>query len=124
MNLKSKIQIFFRKRTIQLVLEKVKNNDVPFFDYRLTFDAYHSKGIINNKIDETYSLWYFYQLEQFWHMACTGSLSIFLKILNIESKGNWIEEEKLIDKIAEEVAEFLKMKVTLMKLKLSKTKNY
>ena len=41
-------------------------------------------------------------------MACTGSLSIFLKILNIESKGNWIEEEKLIDKIAEEVAEFLK----------------
>ncbi|TXI68876.1 MAG: hypothetical protein E6Q46_00455 [Flavobacterium sp.] len=99
---------FFRKRTIQLVLEKVNNNDEPFFDYRLTFDAYHSKGIINNEIDETYSLWYFYQLEQFWHMACTGSLSIFLKILNIESKGNWIEEEKLIDKIAEEVAEFLK----------------
>lgn len=97
----------FRKRTIQLVLEKVKKYDDAFFDYRLTFDAYHSKGLINNEIDETFSLWYFYQLEQFWHMACTGSLSTFLKILNKESNGNWIDEEILIDKIANQVVEFL-----------------
>ncbi len=77
----------FRKRTIQLVLEKVKKYDDAFFDYRLTFDAYHSKGLIDNEIDETFSLWYFYQLEQFWHMACTGSLSTLLKILNKESNG-------------------------------------
>lgn len=97
----------FRKRTIQLVLEKVKKYDDTFFDYRLTFDAYHSKGLIDNEIDETFSLWYFYQLEQFWHMACTGSLSTFLKILNKESNGNWIDEEILIDKIANQVVEFL-----------------
>ena len=35
----------FRKRTIQLVLEKVKKYDNAFFDYRLTFDAYHSSGL-------------------------------------------------------------------------------
>jgi hypothetical protein len=98
---------FFRKRTIQLVLEKVKKYDDAFFDYRLTFDAYHSKGIIENEIDETFSLWYFYQLEQFWHMSCTGSLSTFLKILNKESNGNWIDEKILIDNIVNQVEEFL-----------------
>jgi hypothetical protein len=97
----------FRKRTIQLVLEKVKKYDDAFFDYRLTFDAYHSKGLIDNEIDETFSLWYFYQLEQFWHMACTGSLSTLLKILNKESNGNWIDEEILIDDIAKQVEGFL-----------------
>lgn len=98
----------FRKKTIQLLLETVTLYDDAFFDYRLTFDAYHSKGLIDDEIDETFSLWYFYQLEQFWHMSCTGSLTTFLKLLNKESNGNWIEEEVLIDKIANQVVEFLK----------------
>lgn len=98
----------FRKRTIQLLLETVTLFDDTFFDYRLTFDAYHSKGKIEEEYDETFSLWYFYQLEQFWHMACTGSLTVFLKLLNNESHGNWIDEETLIEKIASQVVEFLK----------------
>lgn len=98
----------FRKNTIQLLLETVTFYDDAFFDYRLTFDAYHLKGLIDDNRDETFSLWYFYQLEQFWHMSCTGSLSTFLKILNTESNGNWIDEEVLINKIAYQVTEFLK----------------
>lgn len=98
----------FRKRTIQLLLETVTLFDDTFFDYRLTFDAYHSKGKIEEEYDETFSLWYFYQLEQFWHMASTGSLTVFLKLLNSESHGNWIDEETLIEKIANQVVEFLK----------------
>ncbi len=98
----------FRKRTIQLLLETVTLFDDTFFDYKLTFDAYHSKGKIEEEYDGTFSLWYFYQLEQFWHMACTGSLTVFLKLLNSESHGNWIDEETLIEKIANQVVEFLK----------------
>lgn len=98
----------FRKRTIQLLLETVKLDDDAIYGNKLPFDAYILNGYIEDDIDETFSLWYFYQLEQFWHMACTGSLSAFLKILNTESNGNWIEEEMLIDKIANEVVEFLK----------------
>lgn len=98
----------FRRRTIQLLLETVTLFEDTFFDYRLTFDAYHSKGKIEEEYDETFSLWYFYQLEQFWHMSCTGSLTVFLKLLNSESHGNWIDEEKLIEKIANQVVEFLK----------------
>lgn len=98
----------FRKKTIQLLLETVTLYDDAFFDYRLTFDAYHSKGLIEDEIDETFSLWYFYQLEQFWHMSCTGSLTTFLKLLENESNGNWIDEELLIDKIASQVIEFFK----------------
>lgn len=96
----------FRKRTIQLLLETIIQNEDTFFDYRLTFDAYHSKGKIDEDYDETFSLWYFYQVEQFWHMACTGSLTTFLKLLNTESKGNWIDEEELFEKIANQVIEF------------------
>lgn len=96
----------FRKRTIQLLVEKVTQSDETFFDYRLTFDAYHQKGIIEDNEDETLSLWYFYQLEQFWHMACTGSLTTFLRILNKESKGFWIDEEELTDSIANQVEEY------------------
>lgn len=96
----------FRKKTIQLLLKTVTLYDDVFFDYRLTFDAYHSKGLIEEEIDETFSLWYFYQLEQFWHMSCTGCLANFLNILENESYGNWIDEELLIEKIANHVVEF------------------
>ena len=96
----------FRKRTIQLLLETIKLSDQQFFGYTLTFDAYHAKGKIEEKYDETFSLWYFYQLEQFWHMSCTGSLSVFLKILNDKSKGNWIDEEILLDEIVTEIINF------------------
>lgn len=96
----------FRKRTIKLLLETVTVNEEAFFDYRLTFDAYHSKGKIEEDYDETFSLWYFYQVEQFWHMGCIGSLTTFLKLLNTESNGNWIDEEELIEKIANQVMEF------------------
>ena len=41
-------------------------------------------------------------------MACTGSLTVFLKLLNSESHGNWIDEETLVEKIASQVVEFLK----------------
>ncbi len=105
---KNEKSTLFRKRTIQLLLERVSLNKEVFFDYRLTFDAYHSKGIIEEEIDETFSLWYFYQLEQFWHMACSGSLTAFLKLLNGESNGNWFDEELLISKIANQVVEFFK----------------
>ena len=44
----------FRKRTIQLLLEKVTQSDEAFFDYRLKFDAYHQKGIIDDNEYETF----------------------------------------------------------------------
>lgn len=97
----------FRNNTIQLLLETINIHDGAFFDYRLPFDAYHAAGRIDGEIDETFSLWYFYQLEQFWHMACTGSLTTFLKILNNESHGNWIDEDTLVDSIASKVVMFL-----------------
>lgn len=97
----------FRKKTTQLLLETILLDEDAFYDYKLTFDAYHYKGKIEEEYEETFSLWYYYQLEQFWHMACTGSLAIFLKILNDKSNGNWIVEDNLINSIADNVVKYL-----------------
>ena len=110
----------FRKKTIQLLLETVTIYDNAFSDYRLTFDAYHSKGLIEDEIDETFSLWYFYQLEQFWHMSCTGSLATFLKLLEDESKGYWIDEEQLLEKVTNQVIEFFKSENYIDKVQVFK----
>ncbi|PZR24257.1 MAG: hypothetical protein DI539_00855 [Flavobacterium psychrophilum] len=99
---------FFRKKSIQLILEGVSLSKGAFFDQQFTIGAYNAKGQINGSVDETLSLWYFYQLEQYWHMACTGSLFSVLEFLRHQSHGGWIDEDNFVTDITQRTITFLR----------------
>jgi hypothetical protein len=90
------ISTFHRKRTIQIILDKIVKQSNPLSALDFVMDAYFCKGKINGIQDETFMLWYYYQLEQFWHVVATGSLQAFLRFLNAETGGSWINESRII----------------------------
>ena len=59
---------------------------------------------------KTEKLWYFFILEQFWSVSCTGCLDAFLKILDEKSSNNWIDEIELIDHIVSKVSTLIDAK--------------
>ncbi|MGV8963797.1 MAG: hypothetical protein ACOH2V_10530 [Candidatus Saccharimonadaceae bacterium] len=99
---KNPVQSFYRRRTIQLLLLKTIKKGDAISALGFTLDAYHQKGVLNGITDETLLLWYYFQLEQFWHMLSSGSLQAFLKSMNQKTGGSWIEEDSLISEIAME----------------------
>jgi hypothetical protein len=104
----SNFATYFRKRTIQLLLQKTIHSSTSITVLSFVFDAYYEKGKVNNVPDPTYTLWYYFQLEQFWHIVCTGSLQGFLIYLNQTSDGAWVNENDVIKKLSTEVAKILK----------------
>lgn len=104
----SNFPTYFRKSTIQLLLRKTIHSGTSVSVLDFVFDAYYQKGKINNVPDPTFTLWYYFQLEQFWHIVCTGSLQAFLIYLNQTSDGAWAVENDVIERLSTEVAEILK----------------
>ena len=99
---------FHRRRSIQMLLKRIieKGNSVSALEFYLM--AYHQQGIFDNQFDESFTLWYYFQLDQFWHMASTGSLKAFLHFLNLETGGGaWTGEDSMIEKLASAAASFL-----------------
>ena len=97
-------ETYFRKETIKLLLsnitqyeeeEKYNQLNVPFSIYSNGWQTDYST---------TEKLWYFFILEQFWSVSCTGCLDAFLKILDDKSSNNWIDEIELIDHIVSKVS--------------------
>jgi len=97
----------FRKRSIQLILEALNLANGEFSDQHFTVAAYNTRGSTNGQPDETLSLWYYYQAEQYWHMACTGSLYAILESLKNESNGGWINEDNFVEDICNGTVHFL-----------------
>ena len=96
-------ETYFRKDTITLLLSNVDLNDseekydqlsVPFSIYRAGW---------NNDYTTAQKLWYFFIVEQFWSVSSTGCLDAFLKILDEQSKNNWMDEIELVDHIVSKV---------------------
>jgi hypothetical protein len=94
---------YFRKETIKLLLSNVHNYDLEekYNQLNVPFTIY-KKGW-NNDFGITEKLWYFFIVEQFWSVSCTGCLDAFLVVLDEESKNNWIDEISLIDGIVDRI---------------------
>lgn len=103
----SQTPTFHRKRTIQLLLRQIEQQGETIKDIDFSYFAYYNQGKLNNEIDDTLFLWYYYQVEQFWHMISTGSLSLFLELLEIETDGTWIIENEFIQETSVKIHTFL-----------------
>lgn len=96
-------ETYFRKDTIKLLLSNVDMNDsdVKYEQLNVPFSIY-SNGW-NDDYSTSQKLWYFFIVEQFWSVSSTGCLDAFLKILDEQSKNNWIDEIELVDHIISKV---------------------
>lgn len=98
---------WLRKCTIRLLLQHIREKGPLSKALDFTLIAYSQKGFTGNDLEESYTLWYYFQLEQFWHMVCTGCLKAFLDYLHLTSGGSWRDETALIKDIAQKVEEHL-----------------
>lgn len=100
-------ETYFRKDTIKLLLSNIDINDseVKYQQLSVPFTLYSDGWNADYSIAE--KLWYFFMLEQFWSVSCTGCLDSFLKILDEKSKNNWIDEIELVDFIISKVLALL-----------------
>ncbi len=96
-------ETYFRKDTIKLLLSNVDVNDseAKYEQLNVPFSIY-SDGW-NDDYSTSQKLWYFFIVEQFWSVSSTGCLDAFLKILDKQSKNNWIDEIELVDHIISKV---------------------
>lgn len=95
----------FRKQTFRFLLETAKDNEFELGQLPFVLHAYEDKGIWNGQRDEAWTLWYYFQLDQFWHIVATGSLSAFLNQLKAEHSGAWCNEDKFIQNLSKEVSD-------------------
>ena len=100
---KEKNETYFRKDTIKLLLSNVDviDSEVKYEQLNVPFSIY-SDGW-KDDYSTSQKLWYFFIIEQFWSVSCTGCLDAFLKILDEQSKNNWIDEIELVDHIVSKV---------------------
>lgn len=103
-------ETYFRQETITLLLKNMNqhNQEEKYNQLNVPFSIYDKGWSTNNTTTE--KLWYFFITEQFWSVSCTGSLDAFIKILDEQSKNNWIDESVLIDHIVSKVIDVFKAK--------------
>jgi hypothetical protein len=104
---------YFRKRSLQLLLLSIKTSKEPLNDIGFACEAYQQKGKVAGEIDNCYFIWYYYQLEQYWHIVCTGSLALFLDLLNQEQGGAWANEQTFISTISKAIVKQLRQDVAI-----------
>lgn len=100
---KEKDETYFRKDTIKLLLSNVDviDSETKYEQLNVPFSIYDNGW--NNDYSTSQKLWYFFIVEQFWSVSCTGCLDAFLKILDEQSKNNWIDEIELVGHIVSKV---------------------
>jgi hypothetical protein len=96
-------ETYFRKETIKLLLSNVNQYELEekYNQLNVPFAIYGNGW--NKGYSITEKLWYFFIVEQFWSVSCTGCLDAFLDILDEQSSNNWIDEITLIDHIISKV---------------------
>ena len=99
-------ETYFRRETIKLLLSNVNDyeDEEKYNQLNVPFSIYYNGW--NSEYSITEKLWYFFIVEQFWSVSCTGCLDAFLVILDEESKNNWIDEISLVDRIITEIESF------------------
>ncbi len=97
----------YRKKTFRFLLETAKSGTFEVGQLPFVLHAYDDKGKWNGEQDEAWTLWYYFQLDQFWHIVSTGSLSALLSQLKIESSGAWCNETEFVSGFSQKVSRSL-----------------
>ena len=107
---KDNLETYFRKETIKLLLSNVYNYELEekYNQLNVPFLIYENGWNSNYTVTE--KLWYFFIVEQFWSVSCTGCLDAFLSILGTQSSNNWIDEITLVDHIISKIIDLFEIK--------------
>jgi hypothetical protein len=97
-------ETFYRKDTIFHVLKEIKKDDSDSFEeLKMPWYAYDIKKQHKIEADKAMPLWYFFMLEQYWSVACTGALNSLLRAMNKDAGMGWIEESVFIKEVSDSV---------------------
>lgn len=94
---------YFRRNTIALYLNLLSETKRAVSVREFVNFAYTNQGKLHNAENDTLMGWYYYQLSQFWHMVCTGSLKHLLDALQNKSDSGWYIEEQLVNELTNEI---------------------
>jgi len=86
-----------RKETIYHLLRLGAEEGFDLSDRSFTMQAYNDKGIYQNQLNDTLTGWYYYQLNDYWQMACTAIFNGTLFILDQNAGKHWMNLQDLIN---------------------------
>jgi hypothetical protein len=96
-----------RKATLLHVLRFANTHETGVEQRRFTFNAYQAKGEVNNQTDDCLFGWYYYQLNEYWQVACTAILNGLLDFLQKEKGAGWMLLQDLLQESANGIIELL-----------------
>jgi len=96
-------ETYYRRKTALLYFNLLQERRSKISVIDMMRYAYEQQGNVNSDFDETLTGWYYYQLDQCWHMVSTGGLSSFLQDLKQKSEGSWYIEKQQIDELSSSV---------------------
>jgi hypothetical protein len=79
-----------RKDTMFHVLNFIKNNSIGFEQREFTKYAYSIKGKVGNEYNTSLTGWYYYQLNEYFQVACTATLNGSLDYLQELVGPSWM----------------------------------
>ncbi|MEO7283502.1 hypothetical protein [Gelidibacter sp.] len=95
---------FYRKDTILNVLQEIeRSTSANFKDLEMPWYAYDHRTIYKIEEGKAMPLWYFFMLEQYWSISCTGALNSVLRAIDAEVGLGWLEETPFINAISESI---------------------
>jgi hypothetical protein len=95
-----------RKATLIHILKYAQLNFNKFDDRSFTMYAYESKGIFSQKLDDCLTGWYYYQLNEYWQVACTAIFNGCLQYLEMLKGPGWMSLPELIDSCTKSIVDY------------------
>lgn len=93
-----------RKQTIKNLLEYIKlRDDEELSDRRFVYHCYDNKGEVLGSKDDCLMGWYYYQFNEFWHVANTFIFNGTLDFLETTAGPNWMPLTHLVKQVTDGV---------------------
>jgi hypothetical protein len=96
-----------RKETLIHLLKYAKQKSNSLEQRLFTIYAYDAKGYFNNNSDNCLTGWYYYQLNEYWQVACTAVFNGCLGFLEKQKGPGWMPLHELIEDCTKSVIEYL-----------------
>ncbi|KAA3437672.1 hypothetical protein [Rufibacter hautae] len=96
-----------RKATLLHVLRYADTHKSGVEQRKFTFYAYQAKGEVNHHSDDCLFGWYYYQLNEYWQVACTAILNGLLDYLQEREGPGWMLVQELLQESTKEITELL-----------------
>ena len=92
-----------RQKTIRQLLRFAASQPESFTDMDFVYNAYISKGRVDNTTEESLFGWYYYQINEYWHYANTAILNGILGYLAILDSPGIAPLQDLITDVVQKV---------------------